>query len=136
MDVCIHKIIVYSIKQTSHNHTHTHTGLESNFEIVSRAFVTTQGVPYDIRSLMHYGAHAFSRNGQPTIEPIDRSISLNQLGQRSGFSSSDLQHVNTLYCSDCKCRIPYGHTPHFTFNVRHALHLSVFCLVEYVHLTP
>ncbi len=62
--------------------------------------MTTQGVPYDIGSIMHYGAFAFSRNREPTIQPRDSSVSLDQLGQRSGFSSRDLQHVNTLYCSD------------------------------------
>lgn len=74
------------------------SGLENNFEVVSSAFVTTQGVPYDLGSIMHYGAFAFSRNRQPTIEPLDSRISLNSLGQRDGFSASDLTHVNTLYC--------------------------------------
>ncbi len=80
---------------------HTHfTGVENNFDIVSRSFVTTQGVPYDISSVMHYGAFAFTRNGRPTIQPVDSTVALNQLGQRSGFSTLDLQHVNTLYCND------------------------------------
>lgn len=74
------------------------TGLESNFETTSTAFVTTQGVPYDLRSIMHYGAFAFSRNGRPTIEPVDSSVSQNSLGQRNGFTQLDIQHVNTLYC--------------------------------------
>ena len=78
------------------------TGLESNFEVTSTAFVTTQGVPYDIRSIMHYSAYAFSRNNQPTIEPIDSRIPLRDLGQRNGFTASDVQHVNALYCGGCK----------------------------------
>ncbi len=44
----------------------SHAGVENNFNIVSRSFVTTQGVPYDISSVMHYGAFAFTRNGQHT----------------------------------------------------------------------
>ena len=60
--------------------------------------MTTQGVPYDTRSIMHYGAFAFSRNREPTIEPVNTRISLNELGQRDGFTNSDIQHVNTLYC--------------------------------------
>ena len=75
-----------------------HAGMESNFEVTSTSFVTTQGIPYDIMSVMHYSAYAFSRNGRPTIEPVDRSIPLSALGQRRGFSPSDLEHVNTLYC--------------------------------------
>lgn len=51
---------------------------------------------------MHYDAYAFSRNGRPTIEPLDSSIPLNSLGQRSDFSTGDLKHVNTLYCEGCE----------------------------------
>ncbi len=73
-------------------------GTEGNFEIANPNFVTTQGVPYDIRSIMHYSATAFSINRLPTIEPIDPNIPLSQLGQRQGFTELDLQHVRTLYC--------------------------------------
>ena len=72
--------------------------MESNFDKVSSAFVTTQGVPYDFQSLMHYGPYSFTRNGRPTIEPRDPSVSLSSLGQRNGFSQRDLTHVNVLYC--------------------------------------
>ena len=48
---------------------------------------------------MHYSARAFSRNGQPTIVPVDNSVSLNDLGQRQGLTNLDLQHVATLYCA-------------------------------------
>ena len=60
-------------------------GFESNFEKVSSAYATTQGVPYDYGSVMHYGAYSFSRNGQPTIEPVQSSgVDLDDLGQRDG----------------------------------------------------
>lgn len=74
------------------------SGTESNFKITNPSFVTTQGVEYDIGSLMHYSARAFSTNGQPTIEPRDPAIPLSTLGQRNGLSARDLQHVTTLYC--------------------------------------
>ena len=47
---------------------------------------------------MHYGAYDFSRNGQPTIEPVDSAIPLNALGQRQTLTNLDIKHVNTLYC--------------------------------------
>ena len=78
------------------------TGVESNFDVVSTAFATTQGLEYDFHSLMHYDAYAFTHNGRPTIEPLDASISLDSMGQRGGFSTGDMQHINTLYCGDCK----------------------------------
>ena len=81
---------------------HNGAGVETNFEIVSTAFVTTQGIAYDFNSLMHYDAYAFSYNGEPTIEPVDPDISRDSMGQREGMSAGDLQHINTLYCGQCK----------------------------------
>ena len=77
-------------------------GTESNFEVVSTAFATTQAIAYDFGSLMHYDAYAFTRNGRPTIEPLDSSVSLQSLGQREVLSDGDLHHVSTLYCNGCR----------------------------------
>ena len=74
------------------------SGREHNFRVASSRFFTTQGVPYDIASIMHYDAYAFSRNGWPTIVPVNSRISLRSLGQRNGFSQKDIQHINALYC--------------------------------------
>jgi hypothetical protein len=46
------------------------TGKEHNFRKYNEATVTNFGVPYDYGSIMHYSAHAFSRNGKPTITPL------------------------------------------------------------------
>lgn len=77
-------------------------GFESNFDILSTVFVTTQGVPYDYSSIMHYGAYAFSINNQPTIVPIQPGVTVNSIGQRTELSPNDLAHVSALYCSDGK----------------------------------
>lgn len=82
-------------------HSSHNPGVEGNFRTVSSAFVTTQGVPYDLESIMHYGAHAFSRNGNPTIIPRNNTP-LGILGQRKGFSKLDFEHLNVLYCGDGK----------------------------------
>ena len=87
------------------------TGVESNFDVVSTAFATTQGLEYDFNSLMHYDAYAFSRNGRPTIEPVDPSISLDSLGQRDDLSMGDLKHVNTLYCGASEQHTVYPLAP-------------------------
>lgn len=73
-------------------------GTESNFEITNPSFVTTQSIRYDIGSIMHYSARAFSSNGNPTIVPVDPNVPLSDLGQRQRLSALDLQHVTTLYC--------------------------------------
>ena len=86
-------------------HACTHAGFEDNFEIVDPATTTTQGIAYDLMSIMHYGAYAFTSNSEPTIEPVDGSISLSALGQRDVLTNLDIQHVNRLYCADCKCTL-------------------------------
>ena len=74
------------------------SGFETNFRIISQTFSTTQGVPYDYDSVMHYRADAFSSNGQPTIEPLNPDIDIGRLGQREGLSENDIAHVKALYC--------------------------------------
>jgi hypothetical protein len=63
------------------------------------AFETRPGVSrdvgaYDYGSIMHYGTHAFSRTGQPTIIPRTPGVTI---GQRDGLSPSDRAAVATLY---------------------------------------
>ena len=43
---------------------------------------------------MHYGPTAFSKNGQPTIEPREKGV---RIGQRVDFSPVDVYKVNKLY---------------------------------------
>lgn len=45
------------------------SGRENNFEKAQSSMIDSQGIGYDYRSVMHYSANAFSRNGQPTINP-------------------------------------------------------------------
>lgn len=49
---------------------HFPTGKEHNFRKYNEATVTNFGVQYDYGSIMHYSAHAFSKNGKPTITPL------------------------------------------------------------------
>jgi hypothetical protein len=49
--------------------------------------------PYDFGSIMHYSTHAFSRNGQPTIETLHGE----SIGQRNGLSDGDVQAANFMY---------------------------------------
>lgn len=43
-------------------------GRENNFEKAQSSVIDNQGIGYDYRSVMHYSANAFSKNGQPTID--------------------------------------------------------------------
>ena len=66
---------------------------KGNFQKCGRC--NNQRLPYDTDSVMHYGSYAFSKNGKPTITVKDGS----GIGQRNGFSLSDLKGINELYCS-------------------------------------
>lgn len=44
-------------------------GTENNFDKYEASTITDFGVEYDYGSVMHYGAYAFSKNGEITIEP-------------------------------------------------------------------
>jgi len=45
------------------------SGRENNFEKAQSSMIDSQGVEYDYRSVMHYSANAFSKNGLATIDP-------------------------------------------------------------------
>lgn len=61
-----------------------------------------QGLKYDIGSIMHYHAYAFSKNRRElkTIEPLKGSYT--SIGQRNGLSSLDIIGINKLYCPGYK----------------------------------
>ena len=49
---------------------------------------------YDYGSIMHYGAYAFSKNGQPTIEPLQSGVTI---GQRTALSAVDIAAIHAMY---------------------------------------
>ncbi|XP_072171274.1 protein SpAN-like [Diadema setosum] len=103
------------------------SGFENNFQKYSWNAITTEDVPYDVGSVMHYSSGAFSSNGQPTITTIDPLL-MNQLGNRQGLSFADIKLANLIYnCNDgcsstlacqnggyqgpnCDCVCPPGNT--------------------------
>uniref|UniRef100_A0A915LT79 Peptidase M12A domain-containing protein n=1 Tax=Meloidogyne javanica TaxID=6303 RepID=A0A915LT79_MELJA len=73
--------------------------LRDQFDKYSQNMIDYLGAKYDYSSVMHYGPLAFSKNGKPTIEPKEKSVTI---GQRLGFSPTDLYKVNKLYnCPNC-----------------------------------
>ncbi len=50
--------------------------------------------PYDYGSIMHYPRNAFSKNGDPTIVPVDEDA---EIGQRIGLSPGDIAAVAQMY---------------------------------------
>ncbi|XP_078369994.1 zinc metalloproteinase nas-15-like [Oculina patagonica] len=74
------------------------TGRENNFKKYSKSTIDSLGTDYDYRSVMHYRATSFSKNGQPTIV-VKKSGET--IGQRKGLSTIDAQQGNLLYKGEC-----------------------------------
>ncbi|XP_052863722.1 hatching enzyme 1.2-like [Anopheles cruzii] len=79
-------------------HENIKAGTASNFDKAQTGSTNNFGVQYDYGSIMHYSENAFSSNGKPTI--VAKRSGGNKMGQRSGFSASDLTKVRAMYkCS-------------------------------------
>ena len=72
-------------------------GKDHNFNKYNLRQIDYLNEVYDTSSLMHYGKTSFSSNGKPTIQVIGDPNK--QLGQRNGFSNTDIAQLNALY--DC-----------------------------------
>lgn len=78
------------------NFNNVKAGTENNFDKYPSNVVTDYGFGYDVASVMHYPAYAFSKNGKPTIE---RRYHGNEvMGQREGLSQIDVAKINKMYC--------------------------------------
>jgi len=81
------------------NWSNIRAGMEFNFLKYDLRKIDHLGAEYDTCSVMHYGAYAFAKNsGVPTI--VAKKKTKCKLGQRKGFSDTDIRKLNTLY----KCK--------------------------------
>lgn len=81
-----------------------------NFQRYSTNSVNDKQVPYDYTSVMHYGAYAFSFNGQRTIQ-TKNSRYQNIIGKAPGLSFRDIKLANLIYncgshCGGKTCKSP------------------------------
>ncbi len=77
------------------NWNNIHTDKAHNFDILDDAILLGE---YDLNSIMHYGSHFFSQNGQATLTPLHDTNA--QIGQREYISDGDAQSVKQLYASE------------------------------------
>ncbi|KAM8745389.1 meprin A subunit beta-like [Acanthopagrus schlegelii] len=71
-------------------------GKEHNFRTYDDKTSSALGVPYDYGSVMHYSKTAFNIGSEPTIVTKIPQF-MDVIGQRMGFSESDLTKLNRLY---------------------------------------
>ena len=67
-------------------------GICDNFKMYADPIDDAMGLPYDLRSIMHYKSTAFSKNGQDTIVPKN-GMPTSELGQRTKPSDIDIMKV-------------------------------------------
>ncbi|TKS74150.1 Meprin A subunit beta [Collichthys lucidus] len=71
-------------------------GKEHNFRTYDDTVSSALGVPYDYGSVMHYSKTSFNIGSEPTIVTKIPHF-MDVIGQRIGFSASDLTKLNLLY---------------------------------------
>lgn len=72
-----------------------------NFDKVNPRLFGNFGTEYDLNSVMHYSAKAFSKNGRETITPKDPKFR-GVIGQRKELSVGDAARINNMYQCDKK----------------------------------
>jgi len=98
------------------------TGMEYNFQKYNWNTIQHLNEPYNLRSIMHYGSKAFSKNGRNTLDAINGG-NIGHLGQRGGFSQIDLNKLKKLY----KCGGTTTTTTTTGGGNRNCKDLSPFC---------
>ncbi|XP_022107494.1 blastula protease 10-like [Acanthaster planci] len=91
-----------------HIRVHTeniHPRYRYDFRELDWGRVTSMDVPYDTKSIMHYGSHYQSMNGEATITTIDPLQQAN-LGRRDGLSFGDAKLANIIYQCNAHCDLP------------------------------
>ncbi|XP_076372877.1 hatching enzyme 1.2-like [Tachypleus tridentatus] len=79
-------------------------GMEYNFAKYTLKKIQHLDEPYDYESVMHYNEFAFARSQyQPTIRPIKSEATI---GQRRGFSQTDIRKINKLYSCEIRTTAP------------------------------
>lgn len=79
-----------------------------NFDVVSDGAQLLGS--YDYASVMHYGRHFFSSNGEPTMTPLALDTE-SVIGQRQQLSAGDISSINQLYASDASLNIDSHYDP-------------------------
>ena len=82
---------------------------------------------YDYSSILHYGKYDFSKNGLPTMEPIQSNI---KIGQRYNLSRGDIELIRRFF--NCSSTGPI--LPPFTVPIepgKTSLHVCIHTPIDF-----
>ncbi|KAF5291135.1 hypothetical protein FQA39_LY14377 [Lamprigera yunnana] len=68
-------------------------GREDNFKKFNSSVITSYGLAYDYKSIMHYSRTAFSKNGLDTITPLKNVA----IGVYQFLSNTDIEKISKMY---------------------------------------
>ena len=71
-------------------------------------FTTTQNLPYDYASIMHYSHSTYS--GKSELVPRNRSIPLDYISSAEEPTELDYLHINLAYCNGTEKDMQFIHS--------------------------
>ena len=71
-------------------------GFEVMFDVEFAS--TSQGLPYDFSSVMHFQHNAFALPHKSTLKPLSLRTPNEELGSSITGTEFDFLHINLLYC--------------------------------------
>ncbi|WP_224366996.1 M12 family metallopeptidase [Hyalangium versicolor] len=77
------------------NFQNVESGLEDQFDVCQDC--TTQDIPYEYDSIMHYGAQAFTKNGKATMVPKKAGAKVVEPYDKPGLTALDVKKIHKLY---------------------------------------
>ena len=79
-------------------------GAEKNFAVYNHGVIDSMNFPYDFDSAMHYYNREFTKNGQDTMQSLERPHQ--RLGNTRGMSKMDVKKISQFYKCYKKKRRP------------------------------
>ena len=107
-------------------------GFEENFWIGNST--TSQGLPYDFSSIMHFRHNAFScDNHKSTVVPHSPRIPKTFLGNSATATDLDFLHLNILYCRGTCTDVTFLHV--HSYMVKYFLQVHASRMHVYIYYT-